>query len=45
MKAGDVALSEGILISYKDYDILEKQKKYLKLTKELERKLNMGLDV
>lgn len=45
MKAGDVALSDGVLISYKDYDILEKQKKYLELQKELERKLNMGLDV
>ena len=45
MNAGDVALYNGVLISYKDYDILKKRKEYLELQKELEYKLSLGLDV
>ena len=45
LRIGEKAEFNGILVSYEDYEILRKRKKYLQTVKELENKLNMGLDV
>lgn len=45
MRRGETAMFDGILISYEDYGILEKRKKYLQTVKELELRLNAGEDV